>query len=111
MKKFALAAAAAALVAGPALADEANRSFAIMHFNMDEDSADEMRMVPEGNPIIVDLGADTSLAELFAQFNMQEDMFDAQRGQGANGVTIIMSDPGAAADVFAMIRAESAEDE
>lgn len=111
MKKFALAAAAAAMVAAPAIADESGRSFAIMHFNMDEDSADEMRMVPEGNPIIVDLGRDTSLAEIFAQFNMQEDMFTSQRGQGANGVTIIMSDPGFAADVFEMIRAESLEDE
>ncbi len=109
MKTLAVAAAFAATMTVPAFAQDA-ASFAVMHFNMDQDTANEMRMVPMGDgPVVVDLAAGSTLAEIFGHLNMDADRMSDLRGEG--GVTIIMSDPGAAADIFALIMRESRDDE
>lgn len=110
MKRLALAAALAASFAAPAFADGHAASFAIMHFNMDADSAGDLRMAPQGDAVTADLTMGSSLAEVFSHLNMDaENMGDVR---GANGsVTIIASDPAHAQEIFARLMAESAEDE
>ena len=110
MKKLALATALAAGMVGPALADGHSTSFAIMHFNMDQDNAANRRMVPSALTT-VDLGPGSTLADVFSHLNMDADSAMDVRGGGAGGVTILMSDPSAAADIFARLMAESREDE
>jgi hypothetical protein len=108
MKMLTAAAIAAALLAGPVFA-QSSTDFAIMHFNMDADSAGDIRMSPSNAPMMVDLGEDTTLAQVLAHFNMDANSAGDLRGQ--QGVTIIMSDPTYAAEIFARLRAESLMDE
>ncbi len=108
MKSLAIAASVAAFLSVPAFA-QSTTDFAIMHFNMDADNQGEIIMTPASEPMMADLSMNTTLAEVLEHFNMDiESMSDLR---GTNGVTIIMSDPGAAAEIFARLRAESAEDE
>lgn len=110
MKHLALAAATAMAFVAPAFADGHSSSFAIMHFNMQEDDANDRRMVPTGLTQ-VDLTPGSTLSDVFGHLNMDADVSMNVAGSGATGVTIIMSDPGLAADIFARLMAESAENE
>ena len=104
MKKLVIAATLATSIAAPAFAQSA-ASFAIMHFNMDEDSVSEQIMVPTGDgPMVVDLAPGSTLADVFAHFNMDFDTPSDMRG-GA-GVTIITGHTGIAEDIFRMIMEE-----
>lgn len=110
MKKLLLAATVAATsFTAPALADGHSTAFAIMHFNMDADSAGDIRMVPSGLTT-VPLEGNSTLADVFSHLNMDADSAMDLRGQGA-GVTIIANDPAHAAEIFRRLMAESAEDE
>lgn len=111
MKKIALAAAVATAFAAPAFADGHTTGFAIMHFNMDQDSSGDRSMVPAGMVNTSDLNAGTTLAEVFGRLNMDADSMMSETGTNPNGVTIIMSDPSRAADIFRRLMAESAMDE
>jgi len=108
MKRFAYAAALASLLAVPAFA-QSTTEFAIMHFNMDADNAGDMRMAPMGLTT-VELSSNSSLAEVFDHLNMDADNMMDVAGQGG-GVTIIMSDPSHASDIFMRLMEESSEDE
>lgn len=106
MKSLALATALAASLAIPAVAQD-HASVAIMHFNMDEDTPGEMHMVPMGMTT-VQLSDNATLSEVFQHLNMDENPIETA---GSNGVTIIMSDPAHAADVFRMLLEESRGDD
>lgn len=108
MKKLAMALAATALLGAPAFA-QSTTDFAIMHFNMDVDNLGGVRMTPASAPMMADLSSATTIADVLEHFNMDADSFSELQGQ--SGVTIIMSDPTQAAEIFRRLRAESAEDE
>lgn len=111
MKKLALAAALALPLAAPALADGHTTGFAIMHFNMDADSAGDVQLVPMGMMTQVPLTPGTTLADVFGHLNMDADSQMDVSGQGAGGVTIVMRDPTHAAEIFRRLAAESRENE
>lgn len=96
------------MMAAPAYSQSA-LDFAIMHFNMDVDSRGEFVMVPSSQPMMVDLSENTTLAEVLEHFNMSIDSEGELSGQ--NGVTVFMSDPTYAAEIFERLRAESRSDE
>lgn len=108
MKRLALAAAISAAMVAPAFAQDST-GIAIMHFNMDEDSQSDVRMVPAGDIVTVDLDETATLSDIFSRLNMDEDSVADMRG--GNGVTIVMTDPSRAADIFAMLMEASREDE
>jgi len=110
MKALIYAAAASLALAAPAMAQSDATNFAIMHFNMDEDSNMNIRMIPSGDAQIVDITDDQTLLDIYRLFNMDVDSMSDLRGQG-DGVTVIMTDPTRAQEIFARLRAESAEDE
>lgn len=110
MKTLIYAAAASLALAAPAMAQSDATNFAIMHFNMDEDSNMNIRMIPSGDAQIVDITDDQTLLDVYSHFNMDVDSMSDLRGQG-EGVTVIMTDPTRAQEIFARLRAESAEDE
>lgn len=110
MKRLALAATLAATAfAAPAFADGHTTQFAIMHFNMDADSTGDRRMTPTGLTT-VDLSAGSTLADVFAHLNMDADTSMDVTGDGP-GVTIVMSDPAHAAEIFRRLMAESMGDD
>jgi hypothetical protein len=99
MKRLALATAITAALAAPAFADSHAASFAVMHFNMFADNASELLMEPAGDgPVTMQLVPGSTLAEVFAQLNMDADV--AMDVSGQTGVTIIMSDPAHAEEIF-----------
>lgn len=105
MKRLALAATLAATAfAAPAFADGHTTQFAIMHFNMSADNSSEVIMLPQGDSVMADLAMGTTLAEVFAQLNMSAENMSELTGQ-AGTVTILMSDPTHAADIFARLMA------
>jgi len=108
MKKLALALAATAVMGAPAIAQDTT-DFAIMHFNMDVDNLGDIRMTPASAPMMADLSSATTISDVLQHFNMDADSFSELEGQ--SGVTIIMSDPTQAAEIFRRLRAESQEDE
>lgn len=111
MKRLALAATLAATAfAAPAFADGHTTQFAIMHFNMDADNADQFVMLPQGETAMADLEMGTTLAQVFQRLNLSADTMGDVRG--ANGsVTILMSDPTHAAEIFRRLMEESREDD
>ena len=110
MKTLIYAAAASLALAAPVMAQSDATSFAIMHFNMDEDSDMNIRMIPAGDAQTVDITDDQTLLDIYRRFNMDYDSMADVRGDGP-GVTIIMNDPSRADEIFARLRAESLEDE
>ena len=105
MKRLALAATLAATAfAAPAFADGHTTQFAIMHFNMDADGADQITMLPQGETAMADLQMGTTLTEVFTHLNMDADSLSALTGQ-AGTVTILMSDPTYAAEIFQRLMA------
>jgi hypothetical protein len=108
MKRIMLTLAALTL-SGTAAFSQSSTEFAIMHFNMDADSRDEIIMTPSSEPMMADLNEETTIAEVLEHFNMDEDMALEQAGR--SGVTIIMSEPTYASEIFERLRAESREDE
>lgn len=110
MKRLALAAALAVTsFAAPAFADGHTTQFAIMHFNMDADNLGDRRMTPTGL-MTVDLQPGSTLSEVFSHLNMDADRAMDVSGDGA-GVTIVMSDPAHAAEIFRRLMAESMGDD
>jgi len=104
MKRLAIAAALAASFAAPAFADGHTGSFAVMHFNMSADNTSEIVMTPASDaPVTMQLVPGSTLAEVFAELNMDADT--AMDINGGAGVTIIMSDPAFAAAIFARLMA------
>lgn len=103
MKRFALATALAASVAAPAFADGHTSQFAVMHFNMFEDNALEMRN-PNGEIMMADLGMGSTLGDVFTQLNLTAENMSELRGTGET-VTIIASDPEHAAEIFRRLMA------
>lgn len=104
MKKLAIAAlTATTLMAAPAFAQSAS-SFAIMHFNMDQDSAGDVVMTPAGDaPVVVELAPGSTLSDVFGELNMSFD--SASDIDGTNGVTVITNTNSAAAQaIFDMLR-------
>lgn len=112
MKALMYAAAASLALTAPVMAQSNSdaRNFAIMHFNMDEDSNMNVRMIPTGDAQIVDITDEQTLLDIYRHFNMDADSMADVRGLGA-GVTIIMSDPTYADEIFNRLRAESLSDE
>jgi|SRR6056297_330073 len=108
MMKIYIPLAVSLMMTVPAYAQSA-LEFAIMHFNMDADSAGDITMVPSSQPMMVDLSENTTLAEVLEHFNMSIDSQSDRAGQ--NGVTVFMSDPTYAAEIFERLRAESLSDE
>ncbi len=108
MKTIAITLAALALSGASAFA-QSSTEFAIMHFNMDADNRDEIIMTPSSEPMMADLSEETTIGEVLDHFNMDVDSTLMQAGR--SGVTIIMSDPTHAAEIFERLRAESLEDE
>ena len=108
MKTLIIAAAAAATLAAPAVADTA---FAIQHFNQDIDVANEIVAVPAGGSTVsVSTSGMSTLGDVFAQFNLDKDRANDLRGLA--GATVVTNAPsGDAADIFARIRLESQADE
>lgn len=104
MKRLALATALAAAVAAPAFADGHTTQFAIMHFNMSQDNASEMRMTPSGDIMMADLGMGSTLSDVFTQLNLSAANMSELRGDGET-VTIIASDPAHAAAIFERLMA------
>lgn len=108
MKRLALAAAlAATTIAAPAFAQSNAAEFAIMHFNMDQDSAGDRRMSPRGLTT-VELTPGSTIADVFSHLNMDADRAMDVAGSG-NGVTVIMGDPAFAADIFRRLMEEQEE--
>lgn len=107
MKKLALACIAALAFAAPAAA-QSTTDIAILHFNMDADSPSDLRM-SSGEVLMVDSTDTAALQEALDNFNMSADRLSDTRGSG--GVTVIMSDPKFAGEIFRRIMAESAENE
>lgn len=111
MKRLALAATLAATAfAAPAFADGHTTQFAIMHFNMDADSRDDIVMSPQGDSVMADLEMGTTLSEVFQHLNMSADTMGDITGQSGT-VTILMSDPTYAAEIFRRLMEESREDD
>ncbi|ABD52991.1 hypothetical protein [Jannaschia sp. CCS1] len=111
MKRFALAATLAATAfAAPAFADGHATNFAIMHFNMDADNADQFVMLPQGDTVQVDLEMGTTLAEVFAHLNMSAETMGDLVGQSGT-VTILASDPAHAAEIFSRLMEEGRGEE
>lgn len=111
MKRLALAATLAATAfAAPAFADGHSTQFAIMHFNMDADNSSQLIMQPQGDTVMADLQMGTTLADVFAELNMSADNMGEIAGQNGT-VTILMSDPTYAAEIFRRLAAESAGDD
>ncbi|WP_224816547.1 hypothetical protein [Hasllibacter sp. MH4015] len=110
MKRLALATALIASVAAPAFADGHTTAFAIMHFNMSEDSASDRRMVPVGELMMADLTMDSTLSDVFRQLNMSVETMSDLRGE-TGFVTVIASDPAHGAEIFERLRLQSLEDE
>lgn len=99
MKRLAIATALATAFAAPAFADGHTNSFAVMHFNMFADNASELIMEPAGDgPVTMQLVPGSTLAQVFAELNMDAD--NAMNVSGQDGVTIIMSNPTYAAEIF-----------
>ena len=110
MKRLALATALVATLAVPAFAQSQSSGFAVMHFNMFADNASELQMVPTGDaPVSMQLVPGSTLAQVFAELNMDADA--AMDLQGQAGVTIIMSDPTHAAEIFRRLMEASREDD
>ncbi len=106
MKRLALAATLAATAfAAPAFADGHNAGVTVMHFNMSADNASELVMTPGSDaPMSMALTPGSTLADVFAQLNMDADV--AMDVNGANGVTVIMTgNSEAAAAIFARLMA------
>ncbi|MEX3017418.1 hypothetical protein [Gymnodinialimonas hymeniacidonis] len=103
MKTLALATALAASIAAPAFAQDSTQ-FAIMHFNMSLDNAQEMRMVPSGEIMMADLGMGSTLGDVFSQLNLTAENMTELRGTGET-VTVIASDPAHAAAIFERLMA------
>jgi hypothetical protein len=83
---------------------------AIAHFNQSIDSANERVRLPQTEVAMrASTRADGALALAFARFNADQDSPSDLRG--LNGSTTISNMPAVAQDVFARLRAESAEDE
>ncbi|MBL4627219.1 MAG: hypothetical protein JKY00_04160 [Roseicyclus sp.] len=99
MKRLAIAAALAASFAAPAFADGHTTNFAIMHLNMSAENESELIMVPQGDIMMADLEMGSTLADVFRQLNLSAETMADLRGQGET-VTIIMSDPTYAAEIF-----------
>ncbi len=108
MKRFAIAAAVAASLAAPAFAQDTT-SFAIMHFNMDADSAGDVRMVPQTLRTI-ELTPGSTIGDVISHLDMDADSFMDVSGD-TGGVTILSSSPAHAAEIFARLMEESREDE
>jgi len=108
MKKLIVITALAASLAAPAFADAA---FAVRHFNQDLDSVLERAIVPTTpQGVVVSTNSRSDLSVAFAMFNAVQDSVGDLRGM--NGATVYRSGhSGAAADIFADLRAESREDE
>jgi hypothetical protein len=100
--------AASLMMAAPAFS-QSSTDFAIMHFNMSADNRDEIIMTPASEGMMVDIGPDTTISEVLEHFNMDEDM--TLERSGRSGVTVFMSDPTYASEIFERLRAESLEDE
>ncbi|SFJ79063.1 hypothetical protein [Jannaschia pohangensis] len=107
---FATAAFATAVLAVPAFAEGHTQSFAIMHFNMGQDSPSDRRMVPTGLTQ-VELTPGSTLSDVFNHLNMDADRAMDVTGTGAGGVTILLSDPTMAAEIFRRLMAKSQENE
>lgn len=106
MKRLALAATLAATAfAAPAFADGHSTQFAIMHFNMDQDSFGDRRMTPTALTT-VELTPGSTLADVFSHLNMDADSAMDVAGEGA-GVTIVASEPAFAAEIFRRLMEES----
>lgn len=108
MKSIILATLASAALAAPAFA-QSTTDFAIMHFNMDADTPSDIRMLPQGPIRTMMLEDGTTLMQVYEQFNLDADTLADIRGQ--NGVTVIMSDPSHAAEIFRRLKAEGMSDE
>ncbi len=104
MKTLALATALAASIAAPVFADGHTTQFAIMHFNMSLDNAQEMRMTPSGEITMADLGMGSTLGDVFTQLNLTAENMTELRGTGET-VTVIASDPAHAAAIFERLMA------
>lgn len=111
MKTFAIAAALAASITAPVFADGHTLGFAVMHFNMDQDSPGERSLIPMGMMNNVQLTPGSTLAEVFSHLNMDADTQMDATGAGTGGVTIIMRDPTRAAEIFRRLAEESREDD
>lgn len=105
MKRLALAATlAASTIAAPAFADGHSSQFAIMHFNLSADTASEVIMSPSGNITMSDLTMGTTLADVFQQLNLSADNMAELAGESGT-VTILMSDPTHAGEIFRLLMA------
>ena len=105
-----------ALVASAALTGAASAQVgsgaaaAVMHFNADQDMTSEIRRIPadgfDGTTVSTRSG---NLGKAFDVRNASVDSTGELRG--LNGATLISGEPAYAADIFARIKAESAENE
>lgn len=102
MKRLALATTAVVALAAPVFADAHSSSFAVMHFNMSTESASDIVMVPSGDIMMADLTMGSTLAEVFRILNMSVENMSDLVGEG-DTVTIIMSNPTHAQDIFDML--------
>lgn len=106
MKKLAIAATLAATAfAAPAFADGHAGNVTALHFNMSADNASELLMVPGADaPTSMNLQPGSTLADVFAELNMDADA--AMDISGANGVTVfVMGGSDAAAAIFSRLMA------
>lgn len=104
MKRLALATALATSLAAPAFAEGHTTAFAILHFNMSADNTGEIIMDPRSDIMMADLTMGSTLSEVFRILNLDADNMSELRGQG-DTVTVIMSNPSFATDVFERLRA------
>ncbi|CTQ48481.1 hypothetical protein [Jannaschia donghaensis] len=109
MKTITAALLAAALTA-PAYAEVATGpAAAIAHFNQDADSQDGRSILTDGGTGVTVSSRSGNSGVAFAIFNADADSQDDIRG--LNGATRYSGQPTRAADIFADIAAESAQDE
>lgn len=111
MKTLILSAAlVAAAFAAPATAQvTAGSAAAIAHFNQDADGQDDRRLLKSDDTGVTVSTRSGNSGFAFDLFNAQADSQDGIRG--LNGATSYGGQPTIAADIFADIRAASAEDE
>ncbi|GAB5446546.1 hypothetical protein [Gymnodinialimonas sp.] len=109
MKKIAIIAALAASIAAPAVAQSTSSAFAIAHFNQSVERSSDIRTPSSANTSVVSTQGGSALANAFAVFNGSQDSAGDLRGQ--NNTTVVSGTPAYAQDIFARLRAESAEDE
>lgn len=105
MKKFALIAAVAAIVAAPAFAQSA-RFGAVEHFNMFADTVSERLVL---NDVGTPASATGALLTAIDVFNSSQDTVTELSGR--NGVTTFSSTPAHGTDIFIRLNAAAQEDE